>query len=191
MGSSKDVRPTRSGRRTGAARRGAAFTLGLLLAACAGDEPAPSGATACGKDTVCRSTFGISVKRAEPGWTQGIHEVTISIDGAETHCQYAWPPRSPVALVVASCAGNRGGSVQVDLRERTGCPAGAMGCTPAPGHFSEEIGIVGTPGEVEITRRLDGEVQGSRAFYPIYQDRTATAGACSAVCQNASVDWTL
>jgi hypothetical protein len=143
----------------------------------------------------CRDQFHVTVASADGSIPSGMHVLDATVDGVIISCAFQVP------LVVLPS----GGTVEpgcpvglsVSIRQARTCTetvtetARSLSCAPIPGHFSEEITLLGKPTQVSIRLSVNGDVVLDRAETPAYQSSEPNGPGCDPACQQASALWML
>jgi hypothetical protein len=142
----------------------------------------------------CSDQATIDFQSTTGGWSPGMYELSVNGagdagDAGEQQCVLAIPDSPPpTSLLVATCTGNLGLSLEADSTCTTSQNGNAVGesCTPVPGHFHLTLTIAGTPVQFGLTLSRDGQQVFGTTVTPSYHDFQPNGPECGPPCRQAS-----
>jgi hypothetical protein len=176
------------------------FVPGLLAAALLAAVALTAGAAvtgcfaskACGL-VGCQDQVHATVTRADGGIPSGTHVLDATADGVTISCTFQVPLAAQPGggTVAPQCPSG----LRVFIGQATTCTETTTGssktlsCVPIPGHFFEDITVVGKPAQLRVRLTVDGAVVLDRTEAPIYQSSQPNGPGCDPTCQQVSVQW--
>ncbi|WP_441288035.1 hypothetical protein ACSRUE_39245 [Sorangium sp. KYC3313] len=171
-----------------AAALAAGFTVTAAMPGCIMD---PKSCTEIG----CSDGFSITAATADKRWAAGEYTLEVAVDGDKVSCAYSWTNTPTVGGggVFVRCSP----TVSVAVNAVTICTetrrgdAVSQSCVPAPGQFTQQLAIQGTPARVDVVVRRDGALVGERSFTPAYRTSYPNGEDCEPACRQDAQDWAL
>lgn len=159
------------------------------------------GLTSCGAsafkaqtctEIFCSDQFHATVTSASGAVPNGTHVLEVTADGTTTTCTFAVPlamsaaggvfPQCPSPLTVAILPAQSCTETETPTTK-------SQRCMPVPGHFSEQIGVLGAPVEVHVLLTVDGTVAVDQTTRPSYVASRPNGPGCDPICHQANVSW--
>jgi hypothetical protein len=176
------------------------FPLLLAVSALASVGAGGCSGGSCGE--ACLPEFGLTVNPTSGMWTPGTYAFDMQLDGQPTQCTVAvaaFPSGMlPAGGVQGSCSET---AVNLSLLQNVTCtttqsgtgPYGAisMSCAPIAGQFHVQIGVLGTPAEVDLAVSRDGTTLAPpAAMHPSYTLTPDCAAGCLTANATVSISGT-
>ncbi|WP_438035572.1 hypothetical protein [Sorangium sp. So ce204] len=146
-------------------------------------------------EMACSDTFTITAATANKSWAAGEYTLELAVDGNAVSCAYSWTntPNVGGSGVFVQCSPTVSVSVNaVEICTETRRGGGvSQSCVPAPGQFTQQLAIRGTPARVDVVVRRDGALLGERSFTPAYRTWYPNGEDCGPGCRQDAQDWAL